>query len=382
MRKSQLVIVMLLTAFAVNAQKFSAKTAPIELDIAPEAPIVTWVSPKDDNVASKEKTVILEIKVESTSKIVSIVLQINDEVVPMSRGINLGGRTNAEVQEIEQSVDLIPGMNSIVMKLTNEDGGVSEASRNIAYNFDISGRQDRALIFAVNDYDEWGDLSNPIFDAKAIDEELKMNYGFETELVLNPSKIKILEKIREYAGKSYGKKDQLLIFFAGHGKFDEVTRMGYLAAADSKINDLVADSFVSHSAYRDFINNIPCEHTFVMIDACFGGTFDQVLARASSRGGEASYFELTRSEFIERKLKYTTRKYLTSGGKVYVPDGRLGAHSPFARKVLEALRNYGGNDKVLTYTELLTYFEALNPQPRNGEFGANEPGSDFIFVAR
>ncbi len=369
------------SALSLSGQSFSTKTTPIELNLAPDAPVITWVSPRVDNVASKEKTIILKVAVKSPSKITSVEMRNNDEVVPMSRGINLGG-SNAGSQDIEQAVNLIPGMNNIVMLIKNEDGGEVEATRNIVFNFDVSGRKDIALIFAVNDYNEWGDLSNPIFDAKAIEEELKMNYGFETELVLNPTKIKILEKIREYAGKSYGEKDQLLIFFAGHGKFDEVTRMGYLAAADSKINDLVADSFVSHSAYRDFINNIPCEHVFVMIDACFGGTFDQVLARASSRGGESSYYELTRAEFIERKLKYTTRKYLTSGGKEYVPDGRPGAHSPFARKTLEALRNYGGSDKVLTYTELLTYFEALNPQPRSGEFGANEPGSDFIFVAR
>ncbi len=382
MMKSTVVSVLALSVLGVNAQQFSVRTAPIALNLAPDAPTVTWISPKDANVASKEKSIMLKIRVESTSKITSIVLQINDQEVPMSRGISLGGRTTAQTQDIEQAVDLIPGMNRIVIKLTNEEGGVAEVSRNIAYNFHISGRQDRALIFAVNEYSEWNDLSNPIFDAKAIEEELDMHYGFETELVLNPTKINILEKIREYAGKSYGKKDQLLIFFAGHGKFDEVTRMGYLAATDSKVHDLVAESYVSHSAYRDFINNIPCEHTLVMIDACFGGTFDQVLARASSRGGDATFFELTRSEFIERKLKFTTRKYLTSGGKVYVPDGRPGAHSPFARKVLEALRNYGGSDKVLTYTEFLTYFEALNPQPRSGEFGANEPGSDFIFVAK
>ena len=381
MKKLLTAFVLIASALSLNGQKFSTKTAPIELNIVPNAPEVAWISPVEDNVASKEKSILLKLAVKSSSKIVSVTLQNNGEEIPMSRGVNLGG-ANAGSQDIEQAVELLPGMNAIVMQLTNEEGGVAEATRNIAYNFDVSGRKDRALIFAVNDYDEWGDLSNPVFDAKAIDEELKMNYGFETELVLNPTKIKILEKLREYAGKSYGKKDQLLIFFAGHGKFDEVTRMGYLAAADSKITDLVAESFISHSAYRDFINNIPCEHTFVMIDACFGGTFDQVLARASSRGGEASYFELTRSEFIERKLKYTTRKYLTSGGKVYVPDGRPGAHSPFARKVLEALRNYGGSDKILTYTELLTYFEALNPQPRSGEFGVNEPGSDFIFIAR
>ncbi len=362
-------------------QTFSKKTDPIYLKIEPVPIQVAWLNPTTDNMVSKEKSIVLQLQIQSESPISSIKMYNGENEIPMSRGLSFGGKSTSNVQKIEQQVSLEIGMNEIRMVVSNEGGGSFEATRNIGYNFAITDRTDRALIFAINDYEEWNDLTNPLFDANAIGEELSDSYGFEVELVENPNRRQILEKIREYAGKSYGDKDQLLIFFAGHGKFDEVTRMGYLAATDSEINDLVGDSYISHSAYRDYINNIPSRHIFVMIDACFGGTFDQMLARAGSRGADAMFFELSRTEFIERKLKYKTRKYLTSGGKEYVPDGRPGAHSPFARKVLEALRNYGGNDKILTYTEFMTYFEALNPQPRSGEFGENEPGSDFIFVA-
>jgi hypothetical protein len=83
-----------------------------------------------------------------------------------------------------------------------------------------------------------------------------------------------------------------------------------------------------------------------------------------------------------RKLTYKTRKYLTSGGKEYVPDGRPGMNSPFARKFLEALRGRGGKDLILSLIELNSYVETLKPQPRMGEFGDNAPGSDFVFIAR
>jgi len=36
----------------------------------------------------------------------------------------------------------------------------------------------------------------------------------------------------------------------------------------------------------------------------------------------------------------------------------------------------------MTLAELVLYFERLIPEPRFGEFGANEPGSDFLFIAR
>jgi hypothetical protein len=52
------------------------------------------------------------------------------------------------------------------------------------------------------------------------------------------------------------------------------------------------------------------------------------------------------------------------------------------RRLLEAFRSYGGKDGILTINEILQYVEKVKPEPRAGEFGTNEPGSDFIFVAR
>ena len=57
-------------------------------------------------------------------------------------------------------------------------------------------------------------------------------------------------------------------------------------------------------------------------------------------------------------------------------------HSPFARQFLASLRNFGGEDRIITLSELLSYVEKVSPEPRYGEFGNNEPGSDFIFVAK
>jgi len=117
------------------------------------------------------------------------------------------------------------------------------------------------------------------------------------------------------------------------------------------------------------------------MDVCFGGTFDDAIA--SSRGGmESPYKEISQSEFITRKLAYKTRKYLTSGGKEYVSDGTPGHHSPFASRVIAALKSRGGNDGILSLNELLTYVEKLNPEPKFGKFGSDAPGSEFVFVVK
>ena len=239
---------------------------------------------------------------------------------------------------------------------------------------------DRAIIFATNIYDSFSELVNPVIDATTVAEELQSNYYVQTELIVNPTLKEAIEKIREYAKLEYGPNDNLLIFFAGHGIYDEVFKEGYVISRDSKSDDVAKTSYLSHSNLRTMVNNVPCNHILLVMDVCFGGTFDPLIA-SKSRAVDM-YSEVTNDEFIERKKKYKTRLYLTSGGKEYVPDGRPGHHSPFARKFLEALRNYGGPDGILTMNEIILYVEKVEPQPRFGEFGDNEPGSDFILLVK
>ena len=210
--------------------------------------------------------------------------------------------------------------------------------------------------------------------------ELKTKYGFEVEVIENPSQEDVFIKISEYVQKKFKPQDQLMIFFAGHGYFDDSFGEGFVVARNSLENDQAKTTYISHSRLRSVINNIPCEHVFLTMDVCFGGTFDPVIARA--RGGADSYEEATKTEFLIRKLSYKTRKYLTSGGKTYVSDGVPGKHSPFALKLLQALKGSGGSDRILTLDEIRTHVEKLIPEPRSGSFGDDNPSSDFVFVSK
>lgn len=115
----------------------------------------------------------------------------------------------------------------------------------------------------------------------------------------------------------------------------------------------------------------------LMMDVCFGGTLDPVIARA--RG---AVDEVSEREMLARKFSYKTRKYLTSGGKEYVSDGIPGKHSPFAAKLIESLRSFGGDDRILTLSELQANMEKLKQVPSFGSFGEDEKLSDFVFVAK
>jgi tetratricopeptide (TPR) repeat protein len=241
--------------------------------------------------------------------------------------------------------------------------------------------KDYALLFATNEYATWPPLSNPVPDAQAISQELKSGYGFETELVQNPTREEIVAKLRQYSQKPFGASDQLFIFFAGHGYYDEVFQQGYIVARDSRLDDETRGTYESYDNLRSIINAMRTKHVLLVMDACFSGTFDRRIGEAGSRGVEA-YANFTFPELFANKVKFETRKFLTSGGKDYVPDGLPGHHSPFAGNLLEELRTYGRDRGYLSFANVLTAVERTNPEPFWGEFGADEPGSDFFFVSK
>jgi hypothetical protein len=119
---------------------------------------------------------------------------------------------------------------------------------------------------------------------------------------------------------------------------------------------------------------------FLMMDVCFGGTIDPILAKARSVGELEASVDV---QFLVKKLTRHTRKFLTSGSKEYVSDGIPGKHSPFAEKFILALRQIGGGSgRILSLIELRTYFLNLASETRFGSFGKDDPASDFVFVAK
>lgn len=354
-----------------------------EKSVAPEPPVITVISPESGGNVVDAKLIAFKAGISSKSKLKGIKLTVNGEAVAMQASKDATGQYDLI---IDQELGLKSGSNEIALLAKNEDGLIQKSITTVTVKTPESpvarNGADYALFFATSEYMQWSDLVNPVNDARTIAQELETNYGFNTELVIDANQKDILSKLKEYARKTYREGDQLLVFFAGHGKFDEYFGEGYVVCTDSEKDDDGNKSYISHSSLRTIIGNIPCKHTFLVMDVCFGGTIDPFIASSSHRGDNGNPNEVTHEDFVERKLKFKTRRYLTSGGKEYVPDGAPGAHSPFARKFLEALRSYGGGDRIITLGELVLYFERLMPEPRFGEFGTNEPGSDFLFIAR
>jgi hypothetical protein len=394
-RKICLLALVIFSIMKVQAQNVVTRTNEFDVDfsdpnklISTTIPVINWITPTAESSYVGESKYKIKFEIESAVPLKNVTIHIKETTDAVSRGSQTVQPAEAEKNKttIERNITLLDGDNVLEIVAENMDGlktisykkvhvgtvGLADASK--------LNRTDYALVFATDQYDNWNDLVNPVFDSRAIAEELRKTYGFKVEVVENATQSVVLKKLRDYAEKKYQPLDQLFIFFAGHGTYDQTFGEGFVVTKESLMNDEGRTTYLSHNRLRSIVNNIPSEHIFLAMDVCFGGTFDQALA--SSRGEEEVYKEQDQAEFITRKLTYKTRKFLTSGGKTYVSDGIPGKHSPFAKNFIDALRSRGGRDGILSLPELFTYVEKLKIQPRFGEFGDNAPGSDFIFVVK
>jgi hypothetical protein len=372
----------------VTAQNFSERTNSIHLNFKEPIngittlPTIVWKTPQLEYTNSQQNSIEIEAWVTSESPLQNLKITVIAEgEASGEKQIELIG---IREQRIKQNIRLADGENTIKITAENSNSGIISSSRTILVGKDAIAdaisidRKDYALIFATDEYDNWPDLVNPIDDARSIGELLRNKYGFNVEIVENANIEDVFIKLSDYGQRKYKPQDQLLIFFAGHGYFDENFGEGFVVAKNSLENDKAKTTYISHNRLRGVINNISIEHIFLAMDVCFGGTFDPLIAKSRSA---TTYAETSETEFLVRKLSYRTRKYLTSGGKEYVSDGIPGKHSPFTIKFLQGL-NEPGSDRILTLSELKGFVEKLVPEPRFGSFGDDQNASDFVFVSK
>ena len=201
-------------------------------------------------------------------------------------------------------------------------------------------------------------------------------YGFETELILNPTKRDVLNKIREYAKKSYLPDDQLLIFIAGHGQFDETANKAYWlpvdAQSDSDTNWIIVDTVTSK------IKRMPSLHVLVVSDSCYSGTFTR---RAVADLGTIE----KRNRYLQKMQSKKSRTLLASGGNEPVSDIGGEGHSVFAKALLSGLKSAEQNE--FTAEELYSVYikemvsgSSEQTPEYNISRNSGHEGGDFVFI--
>ncbi len=93
-----------------------------------------------------------------------------------------------------------------------------------------------ALVIGNNDYQHLRNLTTAVGDAEAVAALLDEKYGFKVTKLTNATRRDIagaLNRLRQ----TLTEKDNLLIYYAGHGVLDEEAAAGYWQPVDARSDD-------------------------------------------------------------------------------------------------------------------------------------------------
>ena len=188
-----------------------------------------------------------------------------------------------------------------------------------------------ALVVGNNEYRLMPRLQTAVNDAKALARILREQYGFKVTLLLNASRYDTLSALNDLRERLTD-KDNLLIYYAGHGEIDKKNQRGHWLPVDSEPTS--SANWISNISITDILNVMTVRQLLVVADSCFSGT----LTRSALGRLEAGISEEERAKLIQRMVQQRSRMAMTSGGVEPVLDSAGGPHSAFAQPFIELLQ--------------------------------------------
>ena len=228
-----------------------------------------------------------------------------------------------------------------------------------------------ALVIGNNDYQYVTKLETPVNDAKSVAEVLQLYYGFNVDLLLNADRRRILiafDKLRSRLAS----KDNLLIYYAGHGYYDKDAERGYWLPVEARCDTKV--DWISNADITDNLKALKAKHVIVIADSCYSGALTRSI-----------HVKLQNPEYLKRIARKKARTVLTSGGMEPVMDIGGGNHSVFAKAFIKALKeNSSIMDGTLLFIKIRRPVMVNSHQtPQYSDIRlAGHDGGDFLFVRK
>lgn len=232
-----------------------------------------------------------------------------------------------------------------------------------------------ALIIGIQNYNDKSipSLDFPLKDSEDLINVLTKKYSFDQkniDYLKDPTRKEIIQAFTQLRNE-LSKNDNLLIFYAGHGYWDEDLEQGFWLPKDASLIDDA--EWFSNGRVRDYIRGLNTKHTLLIADACFsGGIF---------KSREVS---ISAPKSVQEMYNSNSRRAMTSGALKEVPD-----KSVFIEYLTKRLAE---NNKEFLSSEELFYSlkEAVinnSPVSQTPEYGVihqagDEGGGSFIFIKR
>jgi hypothetical protein len=339
-------------------------------DITP--PQIKIISPL---LTEKEK------KVKSDKPEITVIGKITDNESGINRiFINSEKFKLTEDGLFAQNISLEKGENKISVIAIDNNDNYSEESLIVEYipesdiitsQLNVSGKY-YAILIGIDKYDDPSltDLDNPVKDAENLYKVLISSYYFDEDnvMLLKNAKRADITNALDMMAEKLTKNDNLLIFYAGHGWWDQKANIGYWLPNDAKLSRKA--EWFRNSTLCDYLKEINSRHTLLIADACFGGA----IFKTRSVSMEAP-------KAIQMLYDLPSRKAMTSGTLTEVPD-----RSTFVKYLIERLEK--NEDKYIASEQLFSSFRiaVINNSdviPQYGEIkNVGDEGGDFIFIKK
>lgn len=346
---------------------------PIEITETPDTtpPVVKIISP----------SINLNETFKSEASEITLIAKIDDDKSGINRIIfNSEKYPRPDDGLFVQVLNLKKGMNNIHMIVVDNEDNYSNININIEHEiksefatseFHVDGDY-YALLIGIDKYNDpnLSNLDNPIKDARNLYNVLSTEYFFEKEnivLLINANRADIVNALDEM-GEKVSDKDNLLIFYAGHGWWDQAANIGYWLPHDAKLSRKA--EWFRNSTLCDYLKEINSKHTLLITDACFGGA----IFKTRSVSMEAP-------KAIQMLYDLPSRKAMTSGTLTEVPD-----RSSFVKYLIKRLRE--NEERYISSEQLFSSFRiaVINNSdviPQYGEIkNVGDQGGDFIFIKK
>ena len=240
-----------------------------------------------------------------------------------------------------------------------------------------------ALVIGNAKYEKLQKLNTPETDVSDIAPILQNRYGFKVKLLLNATRYEMLTELNKLRD-TLTEKDNLLIYYAGHGELDRANGTANWLPIDAEPSSNA--NWISSSNLTEILNAMAAKHILVVADSCYSGA----LTRSSIGQLETGLTDEQRLNWLKQIAEARSRTALTSGGLKPVLDSGGGKNSIFAaifidilsqnQDVLEGMRLYREISARVVDIALRQRFEQ-RPEYGAIRFAGGESG-DFLFVPK
>jgi hypothetical protein len=186
-----------------------------------------------------------------------------------------------------------------------------------------------ALIIGNGRYEHLPPVATAENDAKAVAAVLRDKYGFDVTLLLNATNAKILGAFYQLS-QNLAENDNLVVFYAGHGKRDLRNRRGWWLPIDAGAEMDAKANWLPNQEVSDRLALVPARHILVLADASYVGDITRGAPLAEPQSMTPSQW----TSYVDTTKRKRARLALSSGTD--------GASSRFTATLVDVLQRQQG----------------------------------------